>query len=150
MTDPKSIDPPTAKSDSDSGNISPLRDPGRWEEVEGFRHTFLIHFTQPNDAAALRQVARLLYDCALEVAGGWPRSRLLPAVEQVMAGAAECRFLEGFFGMVAREGEAASLAREEIRISQLAIGYAAAAGALAAQIERDLAGGAGEEPRVGR
>lgn len=150
MTDPQSTNSPTGKPDPDSEGIPMLRDPGQWEEVEGFRHTFLIHFTQPKDAAALRQIARLLYDCALDVAGGWPRSSLLPAVEQVMAGAAECRYLEGFFGMVAREGEEASLAREEIRISQLAVGYAAAARALAAQIERDLAGGPGMEPPAGQ
>jgi hypothetical protein len=62
-----------------------------------------------------------------------------PVLEQAMAGAADCRFLEGFFGMVAREAEESSLARAEIQISNLAVEYAAAARALATRIEQDLA-----------
>ena len=38
-----------------------------------------------------------------------------------MAGAADLRFLEGFFGMVGRESEESSLARAEIGISHLSI-----------------------------
>ncbi len=145
MTDPDPIVPPTDDPASDGGDLLPLRDPSRWEEVEGYRQTFLIHFTQPGAAAALQKAAGKLYDDALESAHAWPRSPLPPVIEQAQAGASECRYLEGFFGMVAREGEESSLSRGEIRISALASGYAAAAGELAARIERDLDSVAGED-----
>jgi len=139
MADPKPLVPSSGKTDLEPDGVPPLRDPSEWEEMEGFRHTFLIHFTPPGLAAALRQVGRVLYDAALEIAGRWPRSRNLPVHEQVLAGAADLRFLEGFFGMVGRESEESSLARAEIGISHLSIEYAAAAGALATRIEQDLA-----------
>lgn len=138
MTEPTPVTDPTVEPASEDGDLLPLRDPGRWEEVEGYRQTFLIHFTQPGAAAALLKAAAKLYDDALESAHSWPRSPLPPVIEQAQAGASECRYLEGFFGMVAREGEESSLSRGEIRISALSGGYAAAAGELAARIERDL------------
>ncbi len=140
MTDPKPVVLlPDSEEDSEPNGVVMLRDPSGWEEVEGFRHTFLIHFTPQGLAASLRQAGQNLYDGALENAGGWPRSRMPPLLEQALAGAADCRFLEGFFGMLGREAEQTSLARPEIQISNFAVEYAAAAGALAARIEQDLA-----------
>ncbi len=139
VNDLKSMLPATVSPSSEPDGVAMLSDPREWEEVEGFRHTFLIHFTPTGLAAMLRQAGRQFYDSVLEAAGGWPRSRTLPVVEQAMAGAADLRFLEGFFGMVGREAEETSLARPEIQISNFAVEYAAAAGALAARIEQDLA-----------
>lgn len=139
MSDAKFVVPLSDAEDSEDYVVPMLRHPSEWEGVEGFRHTFLIHFTPPGLAASLRQAGQNLYDGALESAGGWPRSRMLPVLEQAMAGAADCRFLEGFFGMVGREVKETSLAEPEIRISVFAAEYAAAARDLAARIERDLA-----------
>lgn len=139
MSDPKHLVPLPETSSSEPDGVPMLRDPSEWEAVEGFRHTFLIHFTPQGLAASLRQAGQNLYDGALENSGGWPRSRILPVLEQAMAGAADLRFLEGFYGMVGREAKETSLTHVEIQISILAVGYAAAAGALAAQIEQDLA-----------
>ncbi|MEP7010488.1 MAG: hypothetical protein ABJC13_09220 [Acidobacteriota bacterium] len=139
MTDRKPVVPIPATSSSEPDGVPMLRDASEWEAVEGFRHTFLIHFTPQGLAASLRQAGQNLYDGALESSGGWPRSPTPPVVEQVMAGVAELRFIEGFYGMVGREAEETSLTRVEIKISNLAVEYAAAAGALAAQIEQDLA-----------
>lgn len=139
MSDAKFVVPLSDAEDSENYVVPMLRHPSEWEGVEGFRHTFLIHFTPQGLAASLRQAGLSLYDGALESAGGWPRSRMLPVLEQAMAGAADCRFLEGFFGMVGREAQETSLAQPEIQISVFAVEYAAAARELAARIERDLA-----------
>lgn len=138
MLDP-TIMPLPETSDSDPDGVPMLRDPSEWEAVEGFRHTFLIHFTPQGLAASLRRAGQNLYDHALEKAGGWPRAPMLPVLEQVMAGAADVRFLEGFYGMVGREARETSLTDVEIRISMLSVEYAAAARALAERIEQDLA-----------
>lgn len=139
MSDPKFIVPLPESDDSEPDGVAMLRDPAKWEAVEGFRHTFLIHFTPQGLAELLRREGQTLYDGALEYAHKWPRSPMLPVLEQAMAGAADCRFLEGFFSMVGREAEETSLKRPEIQISNLAVEYAAAAGALATRIEQDLA-----------
>ncbi len=139
MTDRKPIVPIPATSTSEPDGVPMLRDASEWEAAEGFRHTFLIHFTPQGLAASLRQAGQNLYDGALENSGGWPRSRMPPVLEQVVAGVAELRFIEGFYGMVGREAEETSLTRVEIKISNLAVEYAAAAGALATRIEEDLA-----------
>jgi len=139
MSEAKFVVPLSDAEDSEDYGVPMLRHPSEWEGVEGFRHTFLIHFTPQGLAVALRQAGQHIYDGALESAIGWPRSPMPSVLEQAMAGAAECRFLEGFFGMVGREAEETSLARAEIQISNFAVEYAAAAGKLAARIERDLA-----------
>jgi len=139
MADPKPLVPLPATSNSEPDGVPMLRDPSGWEAVEGFRHTFLIHFTPQGLAASLRLAGQNLYDGALESSGGWPRSRVLPVLEQAMAGAADLRFIEGFYGMVGREAKETSLTHVEIKISILAVEYAAAAGALATRIEQDLA-----------
>ncbi|HXU46757.1 MAG TPA: hypothetical protein VN783_14615 [Thermoanaerobaculia bacterium] len=121
------------------GALPLLLDPDEWEQAEGFRFTFLGHFTKSGDADALRRVSQLLYDGALEGNREWPRGPLPPVLEQALLAACEFRFLEGFLAAVGRECETASLSREEIRISQLAADYSLASGDLAARIERDLA-----------
>ena len=50
----------------------PHLDPAAWEEHEGFRETFLLHYTEPEANTTLRHLGSLLFNLALESSGGWP------------------------------------------------------------------------------
>jgi hypothetical protein len=110
-----------------------------WELWEGFRFTFLRHFTRPEDCAALRQVAQLLYDLVLErTPTGWPE---LPAPEtrwEMVAVLAELRFLEGFLTSVFKEHQVCSLPPDVEKLSRFAGGIAYELSEIARRLNEEL------------
>jgi len=98
----------------------PGLDPARWEDFEGFRETFLLHFTEPGHNAALRSLGELLYSLVLEApyalpdpAEGWVRVHTRAAL-------ADLRFLEGFLLFLGEERRDAGATPEEERLSRSA------------------------------
>jgi hypothetical protein len=82
---------------------------GDWEDWEGFRFTFLRYFP-PEDVAALRGVAQILYDLVLEE----PRlpADAYPPPEtrwEMVAVLSELRFLQGFLSTVSASRRQSSL-----------------------------------------
>lgn len=92
-----------------------------WEKWEGFRFTFLFHFTRPEDADALRQVAQTLYDLVLDRAPGvWPSHPSPSTRWEMVAAMCELRFLEGYLRSVHREHQISSLPPEVEELSKFA------------------------------
>jgi hypothetical protein len=97
--------PTPAPAHTRRGTVPP--EVAQWEDFEGFRETFLVHFADPEHNVALRQLGQLLYTLILEAPyapprpeseGGWVRAHLGAAL-------ADLRFLQGFLGFVGQEGE---------------------------------------------
>ena len=110
-----------------------------WENWEGFRFTFLRHFTRPEDSAALRQVAQLLYDLVLErTPTGWPEMPLPETRWEMVAVLAELRFLEGYCRTVFREHQVCSLPPEVEELSRFAGGLSYEIGEMARRLNEKL------------
>jgi hypothetical protein len=120
----------------------PSSDPSfssRWEEMEGLRFTFLMHFRW-DDAEAMQRVAQLLYSLILEtpVLGEEP----LPGPEtrwELVAGLAELKFLEGYFTSVFNEHRDSSLPPDVEELSRYAGGIASGLSDLAFRLNEELA-----------
>lgn len=98
----------------------PVLAPPRWEDFEGFRETFLSHVTAPEDNAACRALARMLYHLVLEAAHvmpvppeGWVRT-------QIRAAVADLRFLQGFLAFVGEEHRSTAIPPEEAALCRAA------------------------------
>ena len=123
----------------------PTIDPARWEDFEGFRESFLLYFAKQPDNAALRTVATLLYDLALEASTallpphpeGWARA-------QVRAALADLRFLQGFLGSLTAEAEGSSLEPYEEHLYRHAGARSAVLAKVADEIEAQLGPWRGE------
>lgn len=81
----------------------PVISPENWESFEGFRETFLMHFSGAEVNAAFRTIATLVYDLILETPTlqppppeGYVRSNLRAAV-------ADLRFLQGHLQALAQD-----------------------------------------------
>lgn len=110
-----------------------------WENWEGFRFTFLRHFTRPEDSAALRQVAQLLYDLVLErVPTGWPKMPLPETRWEMVAVLAELRFLEGYLKSVFKEHQVCSLPPEVEELSRFAGGLSYEIGEMGRRLNEEL------------
>jgi len=117
----------------------PVLDPSRWEDFEGFRETFLLNFTDPQDNAAFRNLGRTLYNLVLEAAHvmpvhpeGWIRIHVRAAV-------ADLRFLQGFLAFLAEERGEVELPAGEAELCQTAGEKALSLGEIADAIEAQLA-----------
>jgi hypothetical protein len=125
--------------------VTPPIDPARWEDFEGFRESFLLHFTKQPDNAALRTVATLLYDLALEASTallpshpeGWARA-------QVRAAVADLRFLQGFLDSLTKEAEGSSLEPFEEHLYRFSGARAVVLAKVADEIEAQLGPWRGE------
>jgi hypothetical protein len=95
-------------------------DPKAFEDHEGFRETFLFHFTEPKANDALRTAGALLFDLALECCGSWPVRPEGHVRAELQAALADLRHLEGFLSAVGREHLVSSLDREETALSHFA------------------------------
>ncbi|HEX7184740.1 MAG TPA: hypothetical protein VF756_23140 [Thermoanaerobaculia bacterium] len=119
----------------------PTIDPAAWEDFQGFRESFLAHFTRPEDNTTLRHLGRLLYEFILETAGTMPDPPESATRTETRAALADLRHLEGFLGAIGAEHKDASLAPEDARLSGLSEGWSLHARELGDRIEAELAGG---------
>ncbi|HWM91416.1 MAG TPA: hypothetical protein VN493_11685 [Thermoanaerobaculia bacterium] len=71
-------------------------DPARFEDVPTFRETFLLHFTQPGDAQALRRIGRILFLMVNEHRQYWPEPAVKSPRRELRAVLADLRHLEGY------------------------------------------------------
>jgi hypothetical protein len=121
--------------------FDPALTPAGWEESAGFRETLLFRFDQPEDRGALRHVARLLHDSALELArpasfspgGGESSTR-----EELRAVAADLRHAQGFLAAVARTRDESELPPADAALAELAARQAREVAAVATALERAL------------
>ena len=124
----------------------PVIDPANWEDFEGFRESFLLHFTRQADNVALRGVAVLLFDLVLEASTtlippqpeGWARA-------QIRAAVADLRFLQGLLGSFTQEAEGSSLEPFENHLYRFAGARSAVLGKVADEIEAQLGAWRGEK-----
>lgn len=117
----------------------PRIDPEDFEKHEGFRETFLLHFSEPKTNTNLRELGSLLFDLALESSEAWPDPPEGLTRSELRAAVADLRFLEGFLGAVGREHLVSSLDFAATALSQLAARQAREVGRIADRIEEELA-----------
>jgi hypothetical protein len=92
-----------------------------WEQWEGFRFTFLAHFTRREDTDALQRVAQLLYDLVMEkIPEDWPKMPPPATRWEMVAAMSDLQFLEGYLRSVYKEHQLCSLSPEAIELSQFA------------------------------
>lgn len=103
----------------------PAPSAAKWEPYEGFRFTFLLHFTL-EEQAALQKVAQVLFDAALE----HPRPHDLPQQDapwmlwEMRTALSELHYLEGYLGTIFDAHRLSSLSPLEERLSKMAGGIA--------------------------
>lgn len=121
----------------------PIVNPATWEDFNGYRETFLLHFPDPVTNAALRRTADLYYQLILESPlvmpdqpEGWVRS-------QIRAAVADLRFLQGFLAFLGGEAET-SLTPHEEHLCRFAGARAEVIGRAADEIESELGPWRGE------
>ena len=96
----------------------------RWDELAPFRASFLRHFTQPEDRAALERVGHLLFEHALEFSRHWPKDPEPTVSSQVRAAVEDLRYLTGYLEMVGAERQFSTLEPEEHRLCQVVSAHA--------------------------
>jgi hypothetical protein len=112
-------EPPEPPSSPPSSSAS------KWEPYEGFRFTFLLHFTL-DEQAALQKVAQMLFDAALER----PRPQDLPEQNapwmlwEMRTALSEMHYLEGYLGTIFDAHRLSSLPPEVEKLSKMAGGIA--------------------------
>jgi hypothetical protein len=79
--------------------LTPNIDPADYDRFPVFRETFLLHFTQPGDAAALRQIGHVVFLMVNEYQAYWPDHRKTYPRPQLRAALADLRHLEGYLGV---------------------------------------------------
>jgi hypothetical protein len=110
-----------------------------WEKYEGFRFTFLLHFTL-EEQAALQKVAQLLFDAVLEK----PRPVDLPEEDgpwtrwEVATALGEMRYLEGYLGSIWDEHRVSSLPEHVEELSKFAGGISAELAEVSRHLEEGL------------
>lgn len=126
--------------DRDESTPAPIFriDPTEWEDHEGFRETFLLHYTAPEANETLRRLGELLFNQALERVDLWPTRPESATRTELLATVADLRFLEGYLGSVGQEHVVSSLAPEDTTLSQLAAAQALEVGRIADRIEEHL------------
>src|SRR4051794_6823511 len=114
--------PDSTPPDDPPASPSPL---SKWERFEGFRFTFLLHFSQ-EEQAALQRVAHMLFDAVLE------RSRPADLPEEdgpwllweTRTALAEMAYLEGYLGTIFEAHRVSSLSPALEKLSRMAGGIA--------------------------
>src|SRR5436305_248239 len=110
-----------------------------WEDWEGFRFTFLRYFN-PEDVAALRGTAQLLYDMVLETPRLKPDTYPAPETRwELVAVLSELRFLEGFLTSVQAAKVKASLPPKVETLCDFAGGLAYEIGEIGRRLNEELA-----------
>ena len=109
-------------------------------ECDGFRETWLRHFTRSEDEAALRQLSRLLHELVLDFAPHLPIPPESTTRGELAAASRDLRHLAGFLAEVAAERVTCELSDDDTRLSELAERIAAAVELTAFEIEAELAG----------
>jgi hypothetical protein len=127
---PPEVDPPAA--------TPPVIDPAAWEDFPAFRETFLMYFTPPGYADALRTVGEMLHTMILENYCPWPGWPESSTRTEMRAAVADLRHLQGFLASVGREREVSSLDPEDAYLSTLAAKLARQIGHATDGIEREL------------
>jgi hypothetical protein len=127
--------------------VPPVIDPAAWEDFPAFRETFLMYFTPPGYAAALRTVGEMLHTMILENYRPWPGWPESSTRTEMRAALADLRHLQGFLASVGREREVSSLDPEDAYLSNIAAKLARQIRHAADGIECELDGapGAGHE-----
>lgn len=116
----------------------PMIDPAAWEDYPAFRETFLMYFTPPGYAEALRTVGEMLHTMILENYRPWPGWPESSTRTEMRAALADLRHLQGFLASVGREKELSSLDPEDAYLSQIAAKLARQIGVAADGIDREL------------
>ncbi len=110
-----------------------------WEDWEGFRFTFLRYFN-PEDVAALRGIAQLLYDMVLETPRLKPDTYPPPETRwELVAVLSELRFLEGFLTSVQATKVKASLPAKVEKLCDFAGGLAYELSEMGRRLNEELA-----------
>lgn len=116
----------------------PTLDPATWEDFQGFRETFLLHFPGARENAALRIVTDLLYGMILEA----PELQPLPPEgtvrTQIRAAVADLRFLQGFLASLEQEAEGSCFTDFEEHLCRFAAARSAVLKQAADEIEEQL------------
>ena len=118
---------------------TPEENPFAFEDREGFRETFLMHFTQPGDAEVLRRVGVMLFDMALESARFWPDLPESSTRAELRAAARDLRHLSEFLTALGLSCELTSLTSADERLSRFAGRQAKKVAGVAERIEARLA-----------
>lgn len=119
--------------------VPPVIAPAAWEDFPAFRETFLMYFTPPGYAAALRMVGEMLHSMILESYNPWPGWPESSTRTELRAAVADLRHLQGFLASVGQERKLSSLDVEDAFLSNLAAKLAPQLGKLAGWIEDGLA-----------
>lgn len=101
---------PTPEDDSEPPGECPHAVlPLHWEDHPAFRFTFLMHFSQKEDRAALEHLGRMLYDAALEMSKDWPKWLESTTRAEMRAVARDLQHAASFLKSVADERNTVSL-----------------------------------------
>jgi hypothetical protein len=126
--------------------VPPTIDPAAWEDYPAFRETFLMYFTPPHYAAALRTVGDMLHTMILENYTPWPGWPESSTRTEMRAAVADLRHMQGFLASVGRERELSSLDPEDAYLSTLAAKLARQLRHVTDGIERELDSVPGAKP----
>ena len=118
----------------------PVIDPSAWEDYPAFRETFLMYFTPPGYADALRTMGEMLHTMILESYNPWPGWPESSTRTEMRAAVADLRHMQGFLASVGRERELSSLDPEDAYLSTLAAKLARQLARVTDGIERELDG----------
>ena len=132
--------PPETDPEPPLAATPPTIDPAAWEDFPAFRETFLMYFTPPGYAAALRVVGEMLHTMILESYNPWPGWPESSTRTEMRAALADLRHLQGFLASVGREKELSSLDPEDAYLSNTAARLARQIKHAADGIERELDG----------
>ena len=131
---------PPIPPETDRPVVPPVIDPAAWEDYPAFRETFLMLFTPPGYAEALRAVGEMLHTMVLENYTPWPGWPESSTRTEMRAALADLRHLQGFLASVGREKDLSSLDPEDAYLSNTAARLARQIKHAADGIERELAG----------
>jgi hypothetical protein len=132
--------PPIPPEDPPLAATPPVIDPAAWEDFPAFRETFLMYFTPPGYAAALRTVGEMLHTMILESYDPWPGWPESSTRTEMRAAVADLRHMQGFLASVGREREVSSLDPEDAYLSTLAAKLSRQLAHVTDGIERELDG----------
>jgi hypothetical protein len=140
---PPPVPPILPEDEPPAAAVPPVIDPAAWEDFPAFRETFLMYFTPPGYADALRTVGEMLHTMILENYRPWPGWPESSTRTEMRAALADLRHLQGFLASVGRERELSSLDPEDAYLSNIAARLARQIGHAADGIERELDGAQG-------
>lgn len=106
-----------------------------WEDHPAFRFSFLMHFTQDGDRAALEHLGKMLYDMALEVSKNWPGWKESTTRAEMRAVARDLQHAALFLQSVSDERKTVSLDHDSERFTFMAESWSLMVGQIAQGIE---------------